>query len=66
MLLQYPKLYDSTWEVGDDGIYDATYFRPRCPQHSFIADVISGSEDCLHLNIYTPDTVVSTYIINGF
>uniref|UniRef100_A0A914Y0L8 Carboxylic ester hydrolase n=1 Tax=Panagrolaimus superbus TaxID=310955 RepID=A0A914Y0L8_9BILA len=30
--------------------YNATYLRPACPQ----ADVPDISEDCLHLNIYTP------------
>uniref|UniRef100_A0AC34F7R6 Carboxylic ester hydrolase n=1 Tax=Panagrolaimus sp. ES5 TaxID=591445 RepID=A0AC34F7R6_9BILA len=30
--------------------YNATFLRPACPQ----ADVVDISEDCLHLNIYTP------------
>lgn len=49
--VQAPKPADS-W----DGVYDAFYERSMCRQVDFVTNFIPiGSEDCLHLNVYTPE-----------
>lgn len=40
------------------GLYNATYYRPRCIQRNYIftqLPAVEGSEDCLYLNIYVPE-----------
>lgn len=44
------------------GTWDATYYRPACPQHSWhVRETVPGfnaqniSEDCLYMNIFTPN-----------
>ncbi|XP_067665939.1 cholinesterase-like isoform X1 [Haliotis asinina] len=44
------------------GIWDATYHRPACPQQLWLLretlpEYSETSEDCLYLNIYTPDKI---------
>ncbi|KAK7079164.1 Carboxylesterase 5A [Halocaridina rubra] len=52
---KYPQPYIGPWpEDTEDGEYDATYMRARCPQNSMILNITAGREDCLHLSIYTP------------
>lgn len=57
---QYAKPWNKTIPLAPSGkMYDATYFRSRCPQTSYLSALgvkYSGSEDCLHLSIYTPLT----------
>ncbi|XP_069196046.1 juvenile hormone esterase [Procambarus clarkii] len=49
------EAWEGPWTQEVDGDYEATWLRPKCPQISLLfSDVISGSEDCLHLSIYTP------------
>ncbi|VVC98111.1 unnamed protein product [Leptidea sinapis] len=39
-----------------DGVRLATEHGPKCPQRDLIEDIIeTGNEDCLYLNVYTPD-----------
>ncbi|XP_065211403.1 esterase E4-like [Planococcus citri] len=39
-----------------EGILDATYEKDICIQkHTILGDILSGSEDCLHLNVNTPE-----------
>ncbi|XP_063826931.1 juvenile hormone esterase-like [Ostrinia nubilalis] len=39
-----------------DGIRKATKFGPNCPQVDIVTDeLILGSEDCLYLNVYSPN-----------
>jgi len=47
-------MFDGRWETNEDGVYDATGFRSKCPQSSMVTGGIGGDEDCLHLSIYTP------------
>lgn len=49
---KYSEELTDPWQ---DGYYDASYLRPRCAQASMLFDgIVSGSEDCLHLSVYTP------------
>lgn len=43
-----------------DGEYQATYQRAMCTQIDpyMRKDGVEGSEDCLHLNVYTPHSVI--------
>ena len=46
-----PVLLDTHWP----GYYlDATQFRNFCPQYDHDTKRVSGDEDCLYLNVYTP------------
>ncbi|XP_026744598.1 juvenile hormone esterase-like [Trichoplusia ni] len=39
-----------------DGVRKATEHGPKCPQRDIFTDLlIPGSEDCLYLNVYSPD-----------
>lgn len=38
-----------------NGILDATEHRSHCPFLCFIRKKVVGSDDCLYLNVYTPD-----------
>lgn len=43
-----------------DGEYNATYFRPACPQSaSDEEESLNQSEDCLFINVWTPHPKVS-------
>lgn len=37
-----------------EGVYDATQHRATCPFYCMIKKGLSGEEDCLYLNVYTP------------
>ena len=37
-----------------DGVYDATTFRPSCPQVAGVETSAEQSEDCLYLNVWLP------------
>ncbi|XP_015431698.1 PREDICTED: esterase FE4-like [Dufourea novaeangliae] len=37
-----------------EGVYDATHHRSTCPFYCMIKKGLSGEEDCLYLNVYTP------------
>ncbi|GJQ76630.1 hypothetical protein Trydic_g15491 [Trypoxylus dichotomus] len=43
-----------------DGILDATYDLPQCYQKDLVGNIV-GQEDCLYLNIYTPQTPANSY-----
>ncbi|PSN30979.1 hypothetical protein C0J52_24734 [Blattella germanica] len=45
------------------GVRDATKEGPVCPQISVMSGKFEGNEDCLHLNVYTPE-VSCCYFIN--
>jgi len=50
---QYTTIWnDAPWP--EEGTYDASRFRARCPQASMLGEFSSGSEDCLHISVYTP------------
>ncbi|KAK4299472.1 hypothetical protein Pmani_028256 [Petrolisthes manimaculis] len=52
---KYPVAWEGPLpEETDDGEYDATWLRARCPQNSLILPIVAGREDCLTLSIYTP------------
>lgn len=36
-------------------VWNATYPQNQCVQRDFLTEEISGSEDCLYLNVYRPD-----------
>ena len=44
---------------GNDEAYNATYNRDICVQTSSEASYFLQSEDCLHLNVYAPNPMVS-------
>jgi len=48
---KYTTLWDDEWT---EDPYDATRLRARCPQSSMISSSSSGSEDCLHVSVYSP------------
>ena len=55
---QAPEPADS-W----NDVYDAFYERNMCKQVDFVTNFIPiGSEDCLHLNVYTPEVSNQTII----
>ncbi|CAI5444066.1 unnamed protein product [Caenorhabditis angaria] len=39
----------------NSSVYDATSFKPKCPQTGLSGQQQQTSEDCLYLNIYTPN-----------
>ncbi|CAL8081018.1 unnamed protein product [Orchesella dallaii] len=41
------------WNKSWDGVRDATNYGPKCKQFHLIGKFITGSEDCLYLNVYT-------------
>lgn len=45
------------WAEGE--IYNATYLRDMCTQWE--SEYFTQSEDCLHLNIYAPNPMVSSF-----
>lgn len=45
-----PPVPANSW----NGVLDATKLHPVCPQHNTGDFEIIGNEDCLYLNIYTP------------
>ena len=45
------------WDVEE--VYNATYNRDICVQTGSEASYFSQSEDCLHLNVYAPNPMVS-------
>ena len=49
-----PVADEEPWGTDFMGGFDATYLRDRCAQSSLAFPVISGSEDCLHVSVYTP------------
>ena len=48
---------------GDEEVFNATYFRDICIQAGDDSYPFPMSEDCLYLNIYTPNPVVSSLSI---
>jgi carboxylesterase type B len=48
--MMQPPLSYGKW----DGTLDATKTSPACAQYDFIWQKLTGQEDCLFLNIYTP------------
>src|SRR5262245_33049686 len=38
-----------------DGVHDATQFGSPCPQLSSLQSIPSENEDCLHLNVWSPE-----------
>ena len=64
--MQYSELWDETtaWPEDSNGNYDATRLRDRCLQGSYLTDGASGSEDCLHVSMYSPLLVSEKFSLN--
>ena len=59
----YPERFIGTW--------DATYYRPACPQiEDLIQQDIPGfeytNEDCLHINVFQPNVSINISTIVGY
>jgi carboxylesterase type B len=52
--LQAPKPITDAWK----GTKKATAFGSSCPQFNFVIKKLENDEDCLFLNIYTPESKV--------
>ncbi|KAL5014368.1 hypothetical protein ScPMuIL_008638 [Solemya velum] len=57
---RFKKPEDPSWE----GVWDATYYRPACPQHMwYVRETVPKfshddmDEDCLYLNIFAPNQI---------
>ncbi|XP_063243003.1 juvenile hormone esterase-like isoform X2 [Bacillus rossius redtenbacheri] len=44
------------------GVRNATFYRSICPQLADVGSVAQGSEDCLYLNVYTPQLPSSSKV----
>ncbi|KAJ4435620.1 hypothetical protein ANN_18236 [Periplaneta americana] len=53
-----PPQSPDSWE----GIRDATVVGSPCPQLSLFFDKYDGDEDCLYLNVFTPEVINIAYI----
>ncbi|ODN05053.1 Esterase FE4 [Orchesella cincta] len=54
-----PPILERRWQEPelleiDGGTHHATSFGPKCPQYDSTTKSVTGSENCLFLNIYTP------------